>query len=206
MESIDVNKKLPQNLIIKSAENKLLSIGLIFRNNVNGNEFRSILYNPIFIFSIMSIGMTKMMVSLLLPEDHEYIFKIIGDWIYLLGIRIYGNTAGVLYISLAIISQIIYYYNYKNDIKPTFLKVFQMMSGLVSPKSIGLTNKEQIYKILKLSKILFNLCNYNTLFIIPLMAFLINFVTYIMKCTLIETIIYGIPHSILFSMCCYYMF
>jgi hypothetical protein len=30
-----------------------------------------------------------------------------------------------------------------------------MISGLVSPQSIGLTNKEEIYKLVKVSKILF---------------------------------------------------
>ena len=165
-ESIDANKVLPQNLIIKSAENKLLSIGLIYRTNNNSNVFRGILYNPLFIFTIISIGIIKLFIGLLLPEDNAYIFKIIGDFTYFLGIRIYGNIAGILYFSLAFISQLIYYYNYKNDIKPTFLKVFQMMSGLVSPKSIGLTNKEQIYKLVKQTNTLFVLNEINNEFII----------------------------------------
>ena len=35
------------------------------------------------------------------------------------------------------------------------------MSGLVSPKSIGLTNKEQIYKLVKITKTLFTICKFN---------------------------------------------
>ena len=68
-------------------------------------------------------------------------------------------------------SQLIYYYNYKNDIKPTFLKVFQMMSGLVSPKSIGLTNEKQIYKLIKLSKRLFFICEFVVKIAVPLLCF-----------------------------------
>ena len=75
MESIDVNKVLPQNLIIKSAENKLLSIGLIYRTNNNSNGFHSILYNPLFIFTIISIGIIKLIVSLLLPEENAIYFQ-----------------------------------------------------------------------------------------------------------------------------------
>jgi len=79
----------------------------------------------LFIFTIISIGIIKLSVPLLLPEDNTYIFKIIGDFPYYVGMRYYGNIAGSLYFSLAFISQIIYYYNYKNDIKPTFLKYFK---------------------------------------------------------------------------------
>jgi hypothetical protein len=42
-----------------------------------------------------------------------------------------------------------------NGIKPTFLKVFEMMSGLVSPNSIGLTNAGQIRKLITKTKVLF---------------------------------------------------
>ena len=205
-ESIDANKVLPQNLIIKSAENKLLSIGLIYRTNNNSNVFRGILYNPLFIFTIISIVIIKLFIGLLLPEDNAYIFKIIGDFTYFLGIRIYCNIAGILWFSLAIISQLVYYYNYKNDIKPTFLKVFQMMSGLVSPKSIGLTNKQQIYKLVKQTNTLFVLNQINNELIIPMITFFISFVPLIMNCTIYEIIIYSIPHSIIFSMTCYYSF
>ncbi|CAG2102872.1 unnamed protein product [Medioppia subpectinata] len=41
---------------------------------------------------------------------------------------------------------------YRNGIKPTFLGVFQMMSGLVSPKSVGLTNQSEVNRLLRRSK------------------------------------------------------
>ncbi len=58
-------------------------------------------------------------------------------------------------------------------IKPTYFKVFEMMSGLVSPKSIGLTDNEEIYKMLKLYKILFKICELNARKIAPTIGFLI---------------------------------
>ena len=101
-KSIDTNKVLPQNLIIKSAENKLLSIGLIYRTNNMFNEYKSILYNPIFIFTIISIGIIKFFVPLLFSENNHKIFVIFGDIPYFLGIRIYGNIGGGLYYSFSI--------------------------------------------------------------------------------------------------------
>jgi len=78
------------------------------------------------------------------------------------------------------------------------------MSGLVSPKSIGLTNKEEIYKLVKITKRLFIICKYNLEVIIPIITFFISFIPFFMNLTVIETLVYGIPHSILFSMCSYY--
>ena len=45
---------------------------------------------------------------------------------------------------MTITSQLVYYYNYKRGIKPTFVRVFQMMSGLVTPSSVGLYRETDI--------------------------------------------------------------
>jgi hypothetical protein len=54
-----------------------------------------------------------------------------------------------------------------------YLKVFDMMSGLISLKSIGLTNKKEIYKLIKESKILFSFCEWNTR-IIPIITLILT--------------------------------
>src|SRR5882757_6283308 len=118
-ETIDVNKVLPQNLIVKYADNKLLRFGLIFKTNIKSNEFRGILYNPLFISTIILSEIIFLTIPLFFSEEDYYIIIICGDFCSFLGIRIYGNISGILYFSLALISQLIYYYNYKNDIKPT---------------------------------------------------------------------------------------
>jgi hypothetical protein len=205
MESIDANKVLPQNLIIKSAENKLLSIGLIYRTNNKSNIFNGILYNTLFISTIITIVTTKLFVSLIFSEENDKIFIILGDFSYFLGIRIYGNTASGLYYTLALISQIIYYYNYKNDIKPTFLRVFEMMSGLVSPKSIGLTNKQQIYRMIKITKLtIFIYKNFIEKIIITTALFE-NTIPFINHCSILEFIIFVIPNCLLYTISAYYM-
>jgi hypothetical protein len=84
-------------------------------------------------------------------------------------------------------------------IKPTYFKVFEMMSELVSPKSIGLTNKEEIYKMLKVYKITFKICELNAGKIIPIIGFLINIIPYAMNCSIGDTILYGITHSLIYA-------
>jgi hypothetical protein len=72
-----------------------------------------------------------------------------------------------------------------------------MMSGLISPKSIGLTNKEEFYKLIKESKILFSIGERNIDKVIPLMAFLLCFVSFIINCSLLDLMTFGIPYSLL---------
>ena len=36
-------------------------------------------------------------------------------------------------------------------IEPTYLSVFEMMSGLVTPHSIGLNDEKSVFKLLKIS-------------------------------------------------------
>ena len=197
------NVILPQNVIISSAENNLYRIGLCLTSK--SDLKRNKLHNPLLIFSVNSIVLLRNLISLLTPNHYKYVFIIIGDFSYFLGIKIHINIAVALYILLAITSQLIYYYNYKNDIKPTFLKVFEMMSGLVSPKSIGLTNKEDIYKLIKLSKNLFYICELIVKIPVPVLVFNLNIIPLIINCSVMETIIFGIPNSFLFALCAYYI-
>ncbi len=127
---------MPTELILDSAENRLYRIGLIVRSE-NG-EKRSIFYKPLLVFGVNIILIVKYIVSLLLNEEHEKLLITIGDISHFYGAKIHLNVALILFTLLTLNSQLIHYYNYKNDIKQTYLKVFEMMSGLVSPKSIGL--------------------------------------------------------------------
>ena len=116
------------------------------------------------------------MIGFLLPENNDYLFIIFGDFFHFISKDNTLRIGAVLAFVLAIILQLIYYYNYKNDIKPTFLKVFEMMSGLVSPKSIGLTNKEKIYRFIKISRISFFICKYLLIPFIPIIVFIFSII------------------------------
>jgi hypothetical protein len=78
------------------------------------------------------------------------------------------------------------------------------MSGLVSPKSIGLANEEEIYKLIKRSKILFCICE-----IYPKLCFILAFIIYLtpftFKCSLKQVILYRISHSLNFCFGTYFI-
>jgi hypothetical protein len=141
-----------------------------------------------------------------MTEDNERISIIIGDFSHFLGLRIHINLTSCLFFLLALTSQLIYFYNYMKGIKPTYFKVFEMMSGLISPKSIGLTNKEEIYKMLKVYKILFKICELNARILVPTIGFLLSIIPYAMNCSIVDTILYGIPHSLLYACVAHYVF
>ena len=52
-------------------------------------------------------------------------------------------------------TMIIYWVNYKRGIAPTFLRVFDMISGEISPKAIGLTSEAQVVSLVRRAEVMF---------------------------------------------------
>jgi hypothetical protein len=80
------------------------------------------------------------------------------------------------------------------------------MSGLVSPKSIGLTNKEEIYGMIRTTKFLFRICKRNNNKVAPVLVLAINLFPFVMKCSTFDTILFGIPISLLLAFCAHNAF
>ncbi len=107
---------------------------------------------------------------------------------------------------MALTSQLTHYYNDKHGIEANYVKVFEMMSGLRAPENIGLTDKAVIFKMIKRVKFLFLILKFNNQYIIPCIAFVINFMIIVINCSLNDIILYGIPNSLSYALCCYYIF
>ncbi len=56
---------------------------------------------------------------------------------------------------MALFSQLLHYWKYYKNESPSYLKPFEMISGLVSPKSIVLIKREDINQLLNKSKLMF---------------------------------------------------
>src|SRR5689334_304491 len=132
MADINLNEVLPEVLTIGSIDTILYRIGLPLDSEGNGLKRY---FRPLFVFAFLSIFLVKELIVLSLSEENDHIFKVLGTLGYLLGLRIHGSLVIILFTTLTLSSQWIYYQNNRNGIKPTFLGVFQMMSGLVTPKS-----------------------------------------------------------------------
>ena len=196
MSNIKIDKCLPKELTIESVEDILHGIGFPL-DSTKTYPKRKLLFNPIIIFTFISLYTLKEILIISLNEENELIFKVLGSVGHFLGIRRIFSLCFILFSIMISTFQMIFYYNYRNGIKPTFLRVFQMMSGLVSPKSLGLTDEQQIIKLLKLTKTLVKCLRFQNQWMIPVFAFVFLLVLYIFNTNLMETVCYGIPNSII---------
>jgi hypothetical protein len=118
--SFDPKQVLPNNLILKSAATHLYTTGL----SLYPYEFaqRNRYDNPLLVFILNLQQLIRCIFSLLLSDENKYLLMILGDWSHLFNVRIHTNILACLVILIALVSQIIHYYNFKNNIKPSYLK------------------------------------------------------------------------------------
>jgi hypothetical protein len=157
MNDLDVDKPLQSVIAINSAQNYLYSVGLSLFSF--GSQTRNRFHNPFFISFIICVQILKSLIALLIKED-KYRLLLIGDFPYFLNDRYFMNAAIILWGILALFSQILHYWKYYKNESPSFLKPFEMISGLISPKSIGLINTEDINQLLKKSKLMFKVSRF----------------------------------------------
>jgi hypothetical protein len=93
-------------------------------------------------------------------KEDKYRLLLIGDFTYFLNGRYFINLLIILWGLLALFSQILHYWKYYKNESPSYLKPFEMISGLISPKSIGLINREVINQLLKRSKLMFKITSF----------------------------------------------
>ncbi len=159
MNDLDLDKPLPSVIAIKCAESHLYRIGLSLFSF--GSQTRNRFHNPFFISFIICISIIKCITAILMKED-KHRFLLIGDFTYFLNNRYFINSCTILLGNLALISQSLHYWKYyKNEI-PSYLKPFEMIFGLISPKSIGLINREHINQLLNKSKLMFKVSKFLT--------------------------------------------
>jgi hypothetical protein len=161
MESVinefDVDKPLPSFIAIKFAENHLYRIGLSLF--ASGSQTRSRFHNPFFVSLIICAQIFKSIAAILMKEDKHRLL-LIGDFTHFLNGRYLMNSCVILWGILALLSQILHYWKYFKNESPSYLKPFEMICGSVSPKSIRLTNRDQINQLLNESKLMFKVSNF----------------------------------------------
>jgi hypothetical protein len=152
MNGFDVEKPLPSIIAIKCAQNHLYRIGLSLFSF--GSQTRNRFHNTFFISFIICIQILKSITAILMKED-KYKLLLIGDFTHLLNDRYFLNAAVILFELLALSSQILHYWKYYKNKSSSYLKPFEMISGLVSPKNIRIMYREDINELLKKSKLMF---------------------------------------------------
>ena len=133
-------------------------------------------------------------------KDNELVFRILGSTGYMLGIPVYFDLFFIFCSILTLVSQLIYYSNYKRRVSPTFLCLFRMMSGAIPPKALGLTDPEVVVRICRQSKKWFKWLKWHNDYWMTFLSPLYILPVYYYKTTFLEMMIFGIPNAIHFTL------
>jgi hypothetical protein len=117
-------------------------------------QTRNTFHNLFFISFIIYVQILKSITTILMRE-YKYKLLLIADFNYFLNDRYFMNSCIIIWGILVLILQLLHYWKYYKNESPSYLKSFQMISGLVSPKSIGLINGEDVIHLLNKSKLMF---------------------------------------------------
>jgi len=196
---------LPEAKLLTDASSHLYGIGLS-HYAFNSTKPRNMFHNPLVILIVNLTLFIRCIVSLNLKEENcnPDIFMYIGDFAHFLKLRIHWNIAYLLYVSLALISQALHCWSFHTNSSRLWYKPFEMMSGSVSPQSIGITDELEIDKMIKRAKSIFLMTEFALNVSMPFAVFTECFLPYALNCTLQQTILYGIPWSLMLTLSAHY--
>ena len=129
---------------------------------------------------------------------------VIGDIDFFIGVNNRFNIYQVIFNLPLIGSQIIYYYNHKRGIKPSFLRIFRVMAGRLPPVSVGITDQEQLRKLLKVTRLSMKLMKVNSNYVLPALGFSFLTLLYIMKTSLLATLTFGLMNILIITLLGHY--
>ena len=200
---IDPNKLLPKELVIPSAEDLLYSNGLC-PTSVREWPKRKTMNSPKVIAIFLVFYLTERILDIFIPEEEEQYLQIIGETGHYFGMKFHFSLFLCLLTILNLNNQIIFYYNYKRGKHPTFLRVFQMMSGSVTPMSVGLFDELEIRKFCRHCKTLFKMFAIQHNIGQPTFGSLFVILLYITKEGWKVALLYGLPNAAIMFLNCYY--
>ena len=197
-QTINMNKVLPARLRIVGAHCHLYRIGLSKYKCVS--RPRSLFYHPIFVFFFLFQTLVRNLIFIkLFQHEKDMFYLYCGDFAHFIGCSIQMNFILGFDSLLSLTSLIFHYINYKIDIRPTDLNVFRMLSGLISPRSIGIHDSVLVLKLIRIGKLsLINtqkFINFSTV-----TAFFIVVISFATKIDSLNVLVYGVPHAIVLAL------
>ena len=195
--AIKVNKVLPKSVCISRAGTHLYSIGLSLYKPINARN-RQITNTPVFVFILLILFLLKHIILIIIPKQSQKFYTIAGDFTYFTGIRIPTSILMIDCITIALLSQLLNVYNYSRGIKPRDLRVFAMLSGLITPISVGIHDKHIVRKLITFSKKYIVLTEFATK-IMCLLIWLIIFMLTAVNQSFMNIVFISFPHSIIMA-------
>ena len=131
----------------------LYSIGLSLDNYSDKLNKRRSIKNPYFIIMFLgSYGILRL--KSLFTNDEETLLMY-GDVAYIVNLKKVSCVLTIICCLMAIMFQLIYYYNHKKGIQQTFIVVIQAICGSIPANSIGIENEKELSKLRNFSQRIF---------------------------------------------------
>ena len=178
MSEIIASKVLPPEVVITGADSHLYRIGISMQNT--GPIKRKWYFKPIIVFMVLFQQLVRSLAFISLPGQSIWFYACLGDVGYFMGLRLHTNIVISVIMIQMLACQMIFFSNYMKRIIPKDLRVFQVMSGLISPQSIGLNDTKIIHKLLKVFNRFLSL-GYKCVQFISILCFTVIFFTYYFK-------------------------
>src|SRR5690242_10053896 len=119
MSKISIDSVLPRDVCIPSVDDLLYEIGLCL-TSVRERPKRRAIDSPIVIAIVCLLYFIDRIASIYLNDfEHGWLLAV-GDVGHYLDLKTHINIIFIFYALMSITSQLVYYYNYKRGIKPTF--------------------------------------------------------------------------------------
>ena len=197
MAQFDPDQLLRDNMVLNSIDDILYDIGLSLTSVYNKPKPRKLLNKPIFILTLNSVFLLIRIAIACVSNENDQLLKILGDFTHMYGkLKQNFNLIFIFFTTFVLFSQWVYYLNHKRGIKLTFLKVFHMMSGSVTPREVGLTNEEDVRQLLRITRRVKKIIWFNNDCAIIVCAINFNLAGFYFKCGILDTLIYATPHAI----------
>jgi len=178
--------RLSSKYAIKSAGSHFYTIGL--SHYKFGDSNRSRFNNPYFIFINLLVIIIKNVLSLILKTKNISTSIFLGDYVFFISMRYQLYLFQIIGFLHILIIQLIHYWYYHYNIYPLYLKPFEMIAGLSSPQSIGLTQENDVIGFIKYTDRLFKISKVCALFAFPVGFSFSMYLTF-KYCTYIQLIL-----------------
>ena len=110
------------------------------------------LFNPYILLIFLSCSTFKETFTIFIEERYEELPKFYLSFDHLVSTTKIMAFLIILTNITVISFQLVYYFNNRKGIKPTFLRVFSMISGRIPPESLGLQNVGDILFLIHRTK------------------------------------------------------
>ena len=205
MEELDPNKLLPSDMVIEGVDDILFDIGLSLTSVRDQQKKRKFIHNPRMLLTINIFIFVNRLSCLFIDDSKEFILKLLGEAGQYYGIKNNLAIVACLGTIIMLFSQWVYYHNYKHGIEPSFLKVFRMISGSVTPSSVGLETDINVMTLMKNLKPTFILLKFNNNVLAIIIGLVFYTVLQIVNKTFMEIILIVFPHTIIYTIWAHYV-